>query len=174
MSSVARSNEPEASAEIVIQRLFRAPRQLVYEAWTTKEHFARWFGPRDFAVEVYRLEARPGGSIHFCHRFPDGRSLWVKGSFLEAEPPSRLVLTAGFVDEAGRPAAHPMFPDWPLEARVLTTVTLESDAQGTLMTIRQVVEPTALANVEPVKTERRMAREGWDETLERLAEALSA
>jgi uncharacterized protein YndB with AHSA1/START domain len=164
---------PQAAPELVLTRVFEAPRALVFAAWTQAEHLAHWFGPHDVEMPFCELTARPGGVIHFCHQFASGQRLWVKGVFQEVQAPERLVFTHGFVDAEGRPGRPPMFADWPLEAVYMTTVILAEHPRGTLLTVRQSVAPAGLAASAVVAEERRMAREGWLPTLERLAEHLA-
>jgi uncharacterized protein YndB with AHSA1/START domain len=173
MAADAGSGERASAGEIVVERLFSAPRDLVFEAWTVPEHFARWFGPRGVEIAIDRLDARPGGAIQFSHRFETGDRLWVRGTFREVVPPSRLVFVVSFADAEGRPAAHPMFADWPLDAVLTTIVTLEDRAGSTKLTLRQVLTPAEALALESVKRERTLARAGWDECLGRLDETLS-
>ncbi len=57
-----------AEQELVLTRVFAAPRELVFEAWTDPEHLARWFGPRDSTLPFCKMDVRPGGVLHFCRR----------------------------------------------------------------------------------------------------------
>jgi uncharacterized protein YndB with AHSA1/START domain len=172
MPGAAGSDDSAASDELVITRVFRAPRALVFEVWTVAEHFVRWFAPRAAEVPFCQIDPRPGGVIHFCHEFDDGQKLWVKGRFDEVVAPERLVFTAGFVDAGGQPARHPAFPEWPLEAVSETTVSFEETAAGTSVTVRQRIRPHGAAALPAVVEERRLAREGWTEVFDRLAEHL--
>jgi uncharacterized protein YndB with AHSA1/START domain len=104
------------------------PRAVVFNVWTDAEHFAQWLGPRDVVLPFCQIEPRPGGTLHFCHRLGDGLG---QGVYREFVAPERLVFSLGFVDADGRPAAHPMFPDWPLDTTILTTVTF-ADLGGAL------------------------------------------
>jgi uncharacterized protein YndB with AHSA1/START domain len=169
----AETAAPAAGQELVLTRVFEAPRALVFQAWTRAEHFVRWFGPPGVELPFCELDARPGGVIHFCHQFGKGERLWVKGVFREVLPPRRLVFTHGFVDAEGRPGRPPMYPDWPLEAVYTTTVILEEHPRGTRLTVRQAVAPPAVAASAIVARERRMAHEGWLPTLDRLAALLA-
>ena len=60
--------------DVVISRVFDAPRDLVFEVWTKAEHFGRWFGPHGAEIVSCELDARPGGIIRFGHRLPEGTS----------------------------------------------------------------------------------------------------
>ena len=57
-----------ASADLIDDREYAAPPELVFEAWTKAEHLARWFGPDNVEVTFCEVDARPGGVIRFEHR----------------------------------------------------------------------------------------------------------
>lgn len=63
-----------ASADLIDDREYAAPPELVFEAWTKAEHFARWFAPDNVDVPLCEIDARPGGVIRFQHRWPEGSS----------------------------------------------------------------------------------------------------
>lgn len=170
-----RAGEPIVASEMVVNRVFDAPRALVYEVWTKAEHFARWFGP--FGVEVVscEIDPRPGGVIRFGHRFGDGPTFHLKGTFREVVQDERLVFTLGFVDESGRPVRHPMFKeDWPLDVVIGTTVVLESVDGGTRVTIAQWVMPPQAASHPAVERNQELAVEGWAQVIVRLGDHLLA
>lgn len=156
-----------------ISRVFGAPRDLVFQVWTKAEHFTRWFGPHGAEVIACELDARPGGVIRFGHRFPEGMTLYLKGTFGEVVLNERLVFTFGFVDEHGRPVRHPMFPDWPLDVSIETIVTLDDVADGTRVVVAHRVLPADVASHPATKRWSPLALEGSRQVLERLAEHLS-
>jgi uncharacterized protein YndB with AHSA1/START domain len=174
MNATARNGAAIEFEEIVLTRLLAAPRPLVWTAWTDPAHFSRWFGPPSIAVTGCSIDARRGGIIRFCHEATDGSlRVDVHGVFEEVIEPERLVMLLGFVDGAGNPAAHPLIPDWPLHAQLRTIVTLAESGTKTLLTVRQLVVPADAATSAGVKRERRMAREGWELTLDRLGHMLA-
>jgi uncharacterized protein YndB with AHSA1/START domain len=166
--------QTEEIADLNFSRTVDAPRDLVFKVWTEAEHFAQWFAPRDVAIPFCRLDPRPGGALHFCHRVADGTEVWIKGTYREFVAPERLVIALWFVDAGGRPAAHPMIPDWPIDTVILTTVTFADLDGKTRLTVRQVLEPATVAAMDAAKRERKGARAGWAETLDRLGEYVGA
>lgn len=159
----------EALGDLQLTRLIDAPRAVVFEVWTQAEHLAQWFGPRQVDLPVCTVDARPGGTLHFCHRVGDGTEVWVKGEYREVVPPERLVFSMWFSDRQGRPGVHPTFPEL-RGVTMLTTVTL-IDRQGkTELTVRQQTLLPEAAVAEATRREREAARAGWMETLDRLAE----
>jgi uncharacterized protein YndB with AHSA1/START domain len=155
-------------SELNFSRVIDAPRELVFRVWTEPEHFAQWFGPHAVAVPFCRIDPRPGGELHFCHRLADGPEVWIKGVYREVVAPQRLVFALGFVDASGRPAAHPMFPEWPIDTVIVTTVIFADHNGKTQLTVRQVLESTLPATPGAFKRHHEGAQVGWTQTLERL------
>jgi uncharacterized protein YndB with AHSA1/START domain len=172
--SVKRSvAEPILAGAEVLSRIFDAPRELVFEAWTKVEHFTRWFGPHGAEMRSCEIDPRPGGTIRFAHWSEDGTHVNVKGKFREVLQDRRLVFTIGFVDEDGRPGRHPMFPDWPLDALMETTALFEDAGQRTQVTVVQRTLPPEVASHAAVERHQQLAREGWKQVFERLEEHLA-
>jgi uncharacterized protein YndB with AHSA1/START domain len=78
--------------EIVIERVFDAPRTLVFEAWTTAEHVARWWDPSGTPLAVCEIDLRPNGAFRFVNDGPDGAKYPFTGFYREITPPARLVI----------------------------------------------------------------------------------
>jgi uncharacterized protein YndB with AHSA1/START domain len=151
--------------EIVITRVFNAPRELVWKAWTEPEHLMRWWGPKGYTAPACRIDLRVGGKYHFCMRSPEGKNYWSTGIYREIIEPERIVCTDSFADEHGNPvpASHYGMPgDWPDE--LLVTVTFEDDEGKTRMTLRQVGIPAGEM--------KEMAGAGWNESFDKLAATL--
>jgi len=80
--------------EIVITRIFNAPRQLVFDAWTKPEHVTKWMlGPPGWTMPVCNIDLRVGGRWDFTYRRDDGTEISMGGVYREIEPPARLVST---------------------------------------------------------------------------------
>ena len=149
--------------ELTITRIFDAPRELVWKAWTEPEHFKRWWGPKDFTTPVIKIDFRVGGRYLYSMRAPDGTDYWGTGVYREIVPMERLVLTDSFADDKGNivPASHyGMTGEWPLELGV--TVTFEELGGRTKMTLRHVGIPAGQM--------REMANAGWSQSFDKLAE----
>jgi len=85
----------ETTPKIVrIDRLFDAPLELVYRAWTEPELMARWWGPHHFTTPVCRMDVRPGGAIRIDMQGPDGTLAPMTGIFQEVVPNRKLVFTS--------------------------------------------------------------------------------
>ena len=115
--------------EVVITRVFDAPRALVWQAWTEPTHLARWWGPKEFTNPVCEVDLRPGGALRIVMRGPDGVEYPMGGVFHEIAEPERLVYSSSALeDEAGEP-----------QLEVLTTVTFAERNRRTELTMRAVV-----------------------------------
>ena len=100
--------------EIVTKRLLKAPRELVFRAWTDPEHLARWWGPKGFTNTFHEFDPRPGGTWKFVMHGPDGTDFKNKCVFVEIMKPERIVFdhvtgprfraTAAFAEQAGKTA----------------------------------------------------------------------
>jgi uncharacterized protein YndB with AHSA1/START domain len=79
--------------EIVSQRVFDAPRERVFAAYTDPDLIPRWWGPRRMTTIVEQMDVRPGGAWRFIARDPEGREQGFRGTYREVTPPERLVQT---------------------------------------------------------------------------------
>jgi uncharacterized protein YndB with AHSA1/START domain len=78
---------------IRVERVFDAPRELVWEVYTDPEAMADWLGPRDHEVTIEEIDFRPGGSYRYTARGPGGDEYPTHGEYLEVVRPRLLVLT---------------------------------------------------------------------------------
>jgi uncharacterized protein YndB with AHSA1/START domain len=146
--------------EIVISRVFDAPRELVWEAWTNPEHVARWWGPNGFTTTIEKMDVRPGGVWQHVMHGPNGTDYPNKSVFTEVVKPERIVYEHGG-SRKGDPCVQ-FTATWTFE---------EPKAGQTRLTIRMVF-PSAEARDIVVKEYG--AIEGGKQTLARLAEHLAA
>ena len=86
--------------EIVLTRVFNAPRHLVFEASTRPEHVRNWWGPRCTKLIACEIDFRVGGSWRFVMRGPDGKDAVFKGVYHEIVVPGRIVATECFDEPA--------------------------------------------------------------------------
>lgn len=109
--------------DLVISRLLRVPRALVWKAWTDPAHLKQWWCPKPWTTEVLGFDMRPGGTFHTLMRGPGGETSDNPGAFLEIAPLSRIVFTTALV-ENWRPAAAPWMP-------MTAIITLEDEGAHT-------------------------------------------
>jgi uncharacterized protein YndB with AHSA1/START domain len=143
-----------AERELVIARVFDAPRELVFCAWTDPVRFAQWCGPQGFGVTVLEMDVRPGGAWRKRMRSPDGVDYSRSGVYREVVVPERLVFTYESDDPAGI-------------AGFETLVTIDFIAQGgkTLMNFRQGAFESAATLASHTG--------GWTSAFERFSQFLS-
>jgi uncharacterized protein YndB with AHSA1/START domain len=148
-----------SATEIALTHTIRAPRSLVFEAWTQAEHFERWFAPREFTITDVTLDSRPGGRLSFCHHHPSSdEPVWITGEFTVVDPPRRLVHTLSFADACGHAVQRSGFA-------------LESTVEANL----EERDGTTDVNVRPSGLSiERGEHEGWSETLDRLVVLLES
>jgi uncharacterized protein YndB with AHSA1/START domain len=115
--------------EFTMERLFKAPRAKLWEAWTNPEYLARWFGPKGSTMTIITADIRPGGMVHSHMDLPGGMRLWAKFVYREVTAPSRLVWEHSFSDEAANITGSPFGGDWP--KILLNSVTFEDDGADT-------------------------------------------
>jgi uncharacterized protein YndB with AHSA1/START domain len=82
-----------SSRELVIERIFDAPRDLVFEVWTHPKHLANWWGPKDFTLPHCEIEFRVGGYYRFCMCSPEGDKHWVSGVYRQIVTPELIEKT---------------------------------------------------------------------------------
>ncbi len=157
--------------EFSVTRVFDAPRDLVFRAWTESEHLTRWFGPVGFTTLSSKNELRPGGLFHFCMRSGDGREMWGKWVYREIVRPERLVFVNSFSDAEGNTARAPFSADWPLE--VLSTVTFEERDGRTTVTLRGIPVNATETERKTFENGRSSMQQGWKGTLDQLTEYLA-
>ena len=95
--------------EIVLTRVFDAPRNLVFDAFSKPELLKRWFGPRGWSLVVCEVDLRVGGSFRFVLRGPDGRDMGMRGVYREIVPPERSVHMESFDDYPGESQVTALF-----------------------------------------------------------------
>ena len=157
------SSKKEQTEQVLITRIFDAPRGVVFKAWTDCERLMRWWGPKGFTTPFCKIDLRPGGIFHNCMRAPEGRDYCGKGVYREIVEPERIIFTDFFVDEGGDPVPatyYGMSPDWPQET--LVTVTFAEQEGRTKLTLQH-----ALGTVPA--SERERCQLGWSESLDKLA-----
>jgi len=144
--------------EIVLNRIFDAPRELVWQAWTTPEHLIRWWGPKGFRMTVQQFELKTGGVWKFTLHGPDGTDFPNQIVFVDIRQPERLVYKTSDGEE-----------DSP--GQFETTVTLEAEGDQTRLMMRLLFKTPEERDF---VVKEYGAIEGGNQTLDRLAERLAA
>jgi uncharacterized protein YndB with AHSA1/START domain len=153
-SSATKITTP-SDREIVLERVFDAPRELVFKAFTDPSLIPEWWGPHGSTTTVDRMDVRPGGGWRFINRGSDGVEQPFSGSYREVDPPSRLVYTFNYEPLPGNHEA-------------VETVTFEEFEGKT-----RIVDTTRFLSVEDRDGMLASGMEkGASETMDRMAAAL--
>jgi uncharacterized protein YndB with AHSA1/START domain len=123
-----------AGEDLLLTRVFDAPREVVFDAWTKAEHLKQWWGPKGFKMIKCSVDLRPGGMFHYGMEAPNGSTMWGRFVYREITPPERLVFFNSFSDENGGVQPAPFFDGWPLE--VLNVVTFTEHEGKTIVSLR--------------------------------------
>jgi uncharacterized protein YndB with AHSA1/START domain len=148
-------NEPPADRSLKLVRIFDAPRKLVFEACTKKEHIAQWMAPRGFTVPSSGGDLREGGAWHFLMIAPDGERYPSNGIYRKIVPDELLVFTHAWEGDDGKP-----------EHETTITMRFEDACEGKT---RLVFEQSIFKSVES----RDNHVGGWTQCLDKLGELLA-
>jgi len=160
----AGDSTPVGTAEegVVIERVFDAPRELVWRAWTEPEHFMRWYGPAGMTSHVCEIDLQVGGRRLIGMQSPDGQEYYTTGVYREIVPLERFVATESPSDADGNavPPSQYGMPEG-MSMETIVTVTLEDlDGGRTKMTLNQTGFPS--------EDWAAGARGGWNQAFDKL------
>lgn len=148
-----------AERELVIERVFDAPREKVYRAWTEPKLLKQWFVPRPWTISGVALDVRPGGQSHIVMRDPEGKDHPNQGIYLEVVENEKLVFTDAFT-AAWEPSEKPF---------VLCIVIFEDMGDGKTRYLARVRHWT----IDDCNAHEKMGfHDGWGQAADQLAELL--
>lgn len=155
--------------ELILERVFDAPRELVFKAFSEAEHLKHWWGPRGWTLTVCNIDFRPGGTWHYCMKCIDekqgdfyGYESWGKAVYLEIVEAEKIVYVDYFSDAEGNEAEN-----MPSSKNTITFV--EHEGKTKLVSRAQYASTEALKAVLDMGMEQ-----GITETWDRLAEHLQS
>jgi uncharacterized protein YndB with AHSA1/START domain len=152
---------------LTLERVFDAPRELVFEAYSKAEHLKQWWGPRGWTLTVCDIDFRPGGIWHYCMKCMDknqgdfyGMESWGKAVYHEIVVDEKINYSDYFSDAdanevEGMPSSH------------ITLTFIEHEGKTKLVTEAKYETPEALKTVIDMGMEQ-----GTSETMDRLEEHL--
>ena len=152
MTSTGSANSKER--ELVIERVFDAPLEVVFDAWSKPEHLTQWFGPDRFTVPQVNVDFRIGGSYRLCMRSPEGEDHWVWGEYRDIKPSENLVFSWNREDSEGN-----------IWNSTVVYLTFADEGGKTRFLLRQTLFPTV--------EDRNDHSIGWGQCLDRLGVYLS-
>lgn len=160
---------------VTISRVFDAPRELVWKAWTEPELIMKWWGPEQFTSPSIKVDLRVGGKYIFAMKGPAGsewdRVMYSAGVYKEIVPNEKLVVTDYFSDEEGNmiePSAEGQDTNFPKEMTV--TVLFEEVENGKTKLSVIYPKPETAEQLEAIKKSGMV--EGWNSSLNKLEVAL--
>lgn len=165
---MAEKNDPQ---HFVISRVFDAPRDLVWKAFTDPEHMKQWWGPKGVTIVKSDMDLRPGGRYLYAMRTSDGTVMWGKMVYREIRPQSQIVFVNSFSDEAGGVTRHPMGPTWPLE--MLSTFSFEEEGGKTRFTVEWSPLNATEEERATFASGHGSMNQGWTGTLDQLTAYLA-
>ena len=140
------------SNEIRIIRVYDAPVQLVWDAWTDPQQVAQWWGPRGFTITTHSKDLRPGGHWNYTMHGPDGVDYPNKTKYFEVEKCSKLVY-----DHGGNDDQAPLFR--------VTVLFSEIDGKTKMDMCMTLPTPEAVVEIRKI-----IKKAGGNSTWDRLAE----
>ncbi len=88
------SSKPSTQDTVNLRRIFKAPREKVFRAWTDPEELKKWWGPEGYTTPSAEVDLRVGGKYRLgMRKLPDGQIFYLSGIYREVRPPERLVYT---------------------------------------------------------------------------------
>lgn len=159
-----------AKHKLRIERVFDAPRELVWEAWTKPGLVMQWWGPNYFTSPACKIDLRVGGKFSYCMRGPDGTDYWNGGIYREIDPFKKIVCSIWFSNEHGDvvdPSSFGFNPAFPKEQH--QTVTFEDLGERTKLTIVYEVESDEVMEI----IRQIQMKEGWETSFDKFARVLA-
>jgi len=160
-------NTVNETDRMVVTRVFDAPRELVWKAWTDPQYVMQWWGPKGFTAPFCRIDFRPGGKFLCCMRAPDGKEFWNAGEYHEITLHEKIVYSMYFADPQGNKvdASH-----YGIEHEggdgAYDVITFEDLGNGR-------TKLTLIGNESMESAKNSGEVEGWNQVLDKVAEVLA-
>ena len=118
--------ETAGDCDVVMTRVFDAPREMVYDAFSKPELLKRWFGPHGWHLETCEVDHRVGGGFRFILVGPEGHRMGMRGTYVEVAPPGRSVHRESFDDYPGESTVTAVFTEVDGKTTLTATVSYPS------------------------------------------------
>jgi uncharacterized protein YndB with AHSA1/START domain len=164
----ASDSKTTGSSAFEITRVFKAPRDRVWKAWSEADQLQHWWGPKGCSIEIRRFEFRPGGFLHYAMKFADAPTMWGRFNYREIVMFERIVWLNSFSNDKCGIARAPFSEFCPLE--IENSATFTEHAGATTVSLR--AEPFGEATEERKYFEdlRSSLEQGYGGTFEQLAD----
>jgi len=126
------NNQTGKKEGLKIVRNFKAPKALVFQAFSTKEAFAEWWGPVGMPITVMHFDFKPGGKLHYKME-GNGQTMWGIFKYHNIKKPDLIEFVNSFSDEGGNICKPPFPMEFPLE--IFNQLTLEEINGITTLTL---------------------------------------
>lgn len=148
---------------MTVTRIFDAPRELVWKAWTDPKYVMQWWGPKEFTCPVCKMDFRVGGKFLYGMKSPDGQTFWNAGEYHEIIPFEKIASSMYFADSEGNKVGA---EDYGIEHEAIDgacDVTLFEDLGDGRTKL------TFIGN-EPMESAKNSGQiEGWNQILDKVA-----
>ncbi len=161
------TNTVSEAERMVVTRVFDAPRELVWKAWTDPKYVMQWWGPKGFTSPSCTMDFRVGGKFLCCMKTPDGQEFWNGGEYYEIVLHEKIVYSMYFSDAKGNkvePEHYGIEHEAIEDAR---DVALFEDLGGGRTKLTLIGNET----MESAKDSGHL--EGWNETLDKVAAVIA-
>jgi len=154
--------------EFVLNRRFKAPRELVWRSWTEPDLLARWYGPGVETI-IHKLDVRPGGLWLNEMKMGDA-SHYQRVEYVDVVPPEKLIWLHSVADAEWHLINNPMMPNWPRV--LLTTVTFREVGDHTQVRLVWTPHEASDAEISCFAGAISGLEKGWGKGMDLLAELL--
>lgn len=158
------------SKSVELTRVFKAPRNRVWQAWSTEDALQKWWGPKGCKLTTHGLEFRPGGFFHYEMKFTSTPSWYGRFNYRDIEPGERIVWLNSFANELGGIMRAPFAPEFPME--VLNTADFTDQGDKTLVALTSTPFGALPSEVAAFESIYDGMNKGYNATLEQLEEFL--
>jgi uncharacterized protein YndB with AHSA1/START domain len=162
------ANETGSEQErMVVTRVFDAPRELVWKAWTDPKYVMQWWGPKGFTSPYCTMDFRVGGKFLCCMRTPDGQDFWNGGEYHEIVPYEKIVSSMYFSDAKGNKVEA---AEYGIEHEAIEdaydVITFEDLGNGK-------TKLTFIGNETAESAKASGQAEGWSQILDKIADVIA-
>jgi uncharacterized protein YndB with AHSA1/START domain len=169
----ASDDRPSGNSAFAITRVFKAPRNRVWKAWSEADQLKHWWGPKGCSIEIPHFEFRLGGFFHYAMKFAGSSTMWGRFNYRQIVAPARIVWLNSFSNEKCGIARAPFSDLCPFE--IENSVTLKEHNGSTTVSLR--AEPFGEVAEERKFFDElcssRSLEQGYDGTFEQLADYLA-
>jgi len=154
--------KPESAAPLVkVERLFQAPIEKLWQAWSHGELIEQWWGPEGYSCPEAKVDFRQGGKYLLAMQAPDRKISWSGGVYKEIIPYDKIVCTDQFTDAKGQAVSakdYGMPGEWPESLTVIVTFEKVSEAETRMVLFHEGI-PGEL---------QEDCFQGWNSSLDKL------